>query len=1144
MNRKLKWIASILLACGLFACKHGKDSGQKQEPTKPEITLSIQAGSDKLSEAALQGGVPYTISNVLQAAGKKLTVTPALKNATNATEEIKAEITEPASTPPLTVTKNASGAFELGFTKVTESTPVKIKFYTETTNLEKIISFTLLPEPVINDFELAETSGAFGIGAKQKIKVTPIYSDAKKYFGLSAQELNVVTPKPAFSFTSDNNAVVEVDSNGLFTTKVQGSAKITVTLGTTPSVAKDYTVTVENVTAPNELLVQNATSTVQNAFNLKAGDTVTVKLVANPTNGSLILQNGFSCDNTSIAKIAPVSGTTDKYTITALKNGTANFSAISKYNSELKINIKVTVSSEVLTGLTVTPNQKTLTVGETFQLSVTAAPASASNSVTWASSNSEAVSVDEYGLVTVHKEAATPVLITARSKVDDTKKAVSVIKVAKKAQSISLDKTLQESLVGEKPTFTATVSPADASQDVKWTLSDTNLASLNTAIGTNVELTCKKTGTLKLTATAVSNPEAKAEATVYIVNKKVTGIVFYDEKGEKITTVQDLVTNTNDNVFYFAIEPIAYSSFQSANQEYTLECSSSNITINESEPSSYLYTKKLTISVGNLEKTDTVTITSKVNPLMKAILSIKAATKKVTLIEVPNKTVFLGESGAKMTATVTPKQALQTVKWSCDNPSVAYVDENSGEITPVGKGTATVTATAQDGSGITGSGTLTIREAITNYTVNWTSTNITYYGKEGITFKVTPNPADGYANFTATCDNTDVSIKKEDDFTFSVTVRNKEAKTATSTITVKAGGTSIADKTLSVSVKSNEITSINKSFYTETWKKMYKDETKTFPLSAFISDSGHPDMSLLDFKIMSGTTDKTWYFDAASLAEGKLKIKQGYEYEYNFRNEERLTVKVTKKSGANLGSVELTIYDNVAEIQNVSCNKTETTIGTKDSWQIPEVSLTLVEEANVYKKFAITENSYMYGTPTSDNLEKAVYELGGWSRTVIITPKAHTSGVPKTFYVFPIDPKTGKAVTNDTSKTFRLTIWEKATGFKLIQGDGEECEKSSNGNYMLSIRRNSEWKSWRIHVMPKYAKPQEFEYVITGDTNIDGNTYAYFTDWTWEYTGSMNTFTINTRDIGAFYGNKSNRVTFTSKTTPSITGEFYITILK
>ena len=1073
MNRKLKWIASILLACGLFACKHGKDSGQKQEPTKPEITLSIQAGSDKVSEAALQGGVPYTISNVLQAAGKKLSITPALKNATNATEEIKAEITEPASTPPLTVTKNASGVFELGFTNVTESTPVKIKFYTETTNLEKIISFTLLPEPVINDFELAETSGAFGIGAKQKIKVTPIYSDAKKYFGLSAQELNVVTPKPAFSFTSDNNAVVEVDSNGLFTTKVQGSAKITVTLGTIPPVAKDYTVTVENVTAPNELLVQNATSTVQNAFNLKVGDNVTIKLVANPTNGSLILQNGFSCDNTSIAKIAPVSGTTDKYTITALKNGTANFSAISKYNSELKINIKVTVSSEVLTGLTVTPNQKTLTVGETFQLSVTAAPASASNSVTWASNNSEAVSVDEYGLVTVRKEDAAPVVITARSKVDDTKKAISIIKVAKKAESISLDKTLLESLVGEKPTFTATVSPADASQEVKWTLSDTNLASLNTASGTNVELTCKKTGTLKLTATAVSNPEAKAEATVYIVNEKVTGIVFYDEKGEKITTVQDLVTNTNDNVFYFAIEPKEYYSSSSANQGYTLECSSTNITINESEPSSYLYTKKLTISVGNLEKTDTVTITSKVNPLKKAVLSIKAATKKVTSIEVPNKTVFLGESGAKMTATVTPKQALQTVKWSCDNPSVAYVDENSGEITPVGKGTATVTATAQDGSGITGSGTLTIREAITNYTVNWTSTNITYYGKEGITFKVTPNPADGYANFTATCDNTDVSIKKEDDFTFSVTVRNKEAKTATSTITVKAGGTSIAAKTLSVSVKSNEIASIDTSFYTATWKKMYKNETKTVPLSAFIADSGHPDMSLLDIKIMSGTRDKTWYFDTASLAEGTLKIEQGYEY--IFDNEERLTVKVTKKSGANLGSVELTIYDNVAEIRYVSCRSTETTIG--DEYK-PRVSVTLVEMQNVYKKFAITENSYMYGIPTSDNLEKAVYERDSRLEAVItLTPKAHTEGVPKTFYVFPIDPKTGEAVTNDTSKTFRLTIWEKATGIELSGGNFDIIKLQSGGydirlqNLVHNQPAGTYW--FYAKIIPEYSKPVE-----------------------------------------------------------------------
>lgn len=39
MNRKLKWIASILLACGLFACKHGKDSGQNRNRQSLKLRL-------------------------------------------------------------------------------------------------------------------------------------------------------------------------------------------------------------------------------------------------------------------------------------------------------------------------------------------------------------------------------------------------------------------------------------------------------------------------------------------------------------------------------------------------------------------------------------------------------------------------------------------------------------------------------------------------------------------------------------------------------------------------------------------------------------------------------------------------------------------------------------------------------------------------------------------------------------------------------------------------------------------------------------------------------------------------------------------------------------------------------------------------
>ena len=167
----------------------------------------------------------------------------------------------------------------------------------------------------------------------------------------------------------------------------------------------------------------------------------------------------------------------------------------------------------------------------------------------------------------------------------------------------------------------------------------------------------------------------------------------------------------------------------------------------------------------------------------------------------------------------------------------------------------------------------------------------------------------------------------------------------------------------------------------------------------------------------------------------------------------------------------MTIYDNVAEIQNVSCSRTETTIG-----NVANVSLTLVKDQNVYKKFAITEQSYFYDTPTSSNLKKAVYELGYWNESsVTITPKAHTAGVPKTFYVFPIDPKTGKAVTDDTSKTFRLTIWEEATGIELSEGNFEIIKLQSGGydirqqNLEHNLPAGSYW--FYAKTIPEYSEP-------------------------------------------------------------------------
>lgn len=68
-------------------------------------------------------------------------------------------------------------------------------------------------------------------------------------------------------------------------------------------------------------------------------------------------------------------------------------------------------------------------------------------------------------------------------------------------------------------------------------------------------------------------------------------------------------------------------------------------------------------------------------------------------------------------ATVLPTLAKQQVTWSVNNTSVATIDPNSGLLRPLSRGTVTVTATATDGTGITGTMQVTV---LAPYTVSVT----------------------------------------------------------------------------------------------------------------------------------------------------------------------------------------------------------------------------------------------------------------------------------------------------------------------------------------------------------------------------------------------------------------------------------------
>ena len=76
-----------------------------------------------------------------------------------------------------------------------------------------------------------------------------------------------------------------------------------------------------------------------------------------------------------------------------------------------------------------------------------------------------------------------------------------------------------------------------------------------------------------------------------------------------------------------------------------------------------------------------------------------------------NKTETTLAVGAQeqLTATVLPEDAVQAVTWTSSDPTVATVDEN-GLVTAVASGTATITATTTDGTGLTATCEVTVED--------------------------------------------------------------------------------------------------------------------------------------------------------------------------------------------------------------------------------------------------------------------------------------------------------------------------------------------------------------------------------------------------------------------------------------------------
>src|SRR6218665_440446 len=466
--------------------------------------------------------------------------------------------------------------------------------------------------------------------------------------------------------SSDNNIATVAD--GTVTGKSIGTVTITATSVSDQTKTARCEVTVEGVSVESITLPATASVTVS--------ATVTLTPVITPADAdkSLIWD---SSDN-NIASVA-------EGVVTGKSPGTVTITAVSKSNPSKSAACAVTVSAVPvpLTALGVRPASASLLVNGELRLNAVFTPENTTDrAVTWTSSDETVATVDANGLVKA-KTATGQATVTVKSASDPTKTAACVITVtatAKPLEGITVvppTLTLQVNAVHE---LQVGVIPADATdRRVTFESSDETKASVS---ATGV-VTAHVSGSAVITVKSVADPAKTARCEVTVTDILVTGIT--------VTSPVAPAAVLEDKTLQLGVvvEPS-----NAANKELTWS----------SRDDSRAAVGPTGIVTGKLKGLVTITATSKDGSNISNTLNLNVMPKVRTIAVNPSeRSVRLGTAVVtRLTATVSPSGAAQTVTWTSSDQTKAVFAPPSGALTPISPGTITITAVASDGSGTVG----------------------------------------------------------------------------------------------------------------------------------------------------------------------------------------------------------------------------------------------------------------------------------------------------------------------------------------------------------------------------------------------------------------------------------------------------------
>lgn len=517
---------------------------------------------------------------------------------------------------------------------------------------------------------------------------------------------------------SSSNASAAVDQNGTVRPAGEGTALITATV-TDKATGQIYTASCAVTVIPVPAVPVTGVTLDRSTLSLKKGDP-SVALTAtitptNPTNPGLI----WHSSNVTAATVDQ-SGA-----VTAVGAGTAAISVTTKdggYTAECE----VTVTSDEVTGLILNKTALSLVYNaeapekETLTATISGGTAPA---VSWSSSDETVATVSGGEVTAAGKGTAT---ITASVTQDGkTFTATCEVTVRTPVTGLTLSpKSVTLELGGadgaETTTLTATVTPGSASDtSVKWYSSNPAVAAVDENSG---KVTAVNPGTAAIVAAAADG--GYVDSCTVTVRKLINAITL--NKGTLTLTVgekETLVASVNEGA------------------DPGVTWSSSDATIASVDETTGVVT-------ANAAGSAVITATSTTNSGIKGActVTVNAETTPVTGVTLNRTELTLkaaeGDNEAQsetLTATVTPVGATNTtVAWQSTDTGVATVD-NSGKVTAVAPGKATVIATTEDGR-FTAMCAVTVPAPDVKVTLDETSLTM-YVGDGNTTLTATVTPA-------------------------------------------------------------------------------------------------------------------------------------------------------------------------------------------------------------------------------------------------------------------------------------------------------------------------------------------------------------------------------------------------------------------